>query len=292
MFRSTFRAAACVLVCSVAAPVAVVVTVVGAFLLIPLPATLPEAHAVQGSIVSHVLDKDGNEIAVFREFEQNLPVQPQDIPLVLKQAVIASEDRNFYHHGGVDMRGSARALMADIRNESFVQGGSTITQQYVKNAYTGKQRTLVRKMRELVLASQLDRRTPKDQILFKYLESIYLGEGAYGVGAASQTYFRHRVNTLSLSEAALLAGIIPAPSRYEPRGSPQAAESRREAVLAKMLQQRYINDQQYATAIQQRVTSAANAKPGVPLTGIFPAQQESTKYPYFVDYVRRYLIAR
>src|SRR5438552_6530793 len=91
MFRSTFRAAACVLVCSVAAPVAVVVTVVGAFLLIPLPATLPEAHAVQGSIVFYFKQKTAYEIAVFREFEQNLPVQPQDIPLVLKQAVIASE---------------------------------------------------------------------------------------------------------------------------------------------------------------------------------------------------------
>ncbi|TML43712.1 MAG: hypothetical protein E6G27_00960 [Actinobacteria bacterium] len=185
-----------------------------------------------------------------------------------------------------------RAFLADVRSSGFVQGGSTITQQYVKNAYTGKQRTLVRKVRELVLASQLDRRTPKDQILFKYLESIYLGEGAYGVGAASETYFRHPVNTLSLSEAALLAGIIPAPSIYEPRGNPQAAEARREVVLAKMLQQHSITDQQYATALQQRVVSAANAKPGVPLTAVFAPLQEPTKYPYFVDYVRRYLIAR
>jgi penicillin-binding protein 1A len=292
MVRSTIRAIACVLVCSVGAPVAVLTTVIAAFVLLPLPATLPEAKAVQGSIVSRVLDKDGNEIAVFREFEQNLPVQAQDIPLVLKQAVVASEDRNFYHHGGVDLRGSARALVADLRNSGFVQGGSTITQQYVKNAYTGKQRTLVRKVRELVLASQLDRRTPKDQILFKYLGSIYLGEGAYGVGAASATYFRHPVNNLSLSEAALLAGIIPAPSRYEPRGNPQAAESRRETVLGKMLQQHYINDQQYASALQQRIVSSANAKPGVPLTAVFPPLQEPTKYPYFVDYVRRYLIAR
>src|SRR5438132_880396 len=284
MFRSTFRALLCVVVCSVAAPIAVLVTVLAAFLFLPLPATLPEARAVQGSIVSHVLDKDGNEIAVFREFEQNLPVQPQDIPLVLKEAVVASEDRNFYHHGGVDLRGSARAFLADLRSSGFVQGGSTITQQYVKNAYTGKQRTLVRKVRELVLASQLDRRTPKDQILFKYLGSIYLGEGAYGVGAASETYFRHPVNTLSLSEAALLAGIIPAPSRYEPRGNPQGAEARRQVVLGKMLQQHYINDQQYASALQQHVVSAASAKPGVPLTAVFSPVQEPTKYPYFVDY--------
>ena len=288
ILRLIVRAVACLMVTTVLTPIAVAVTVLAAFLYLPLPATLPEPKPISGSLASTVLDKDGNPIATFREFEQNLPVSPTDIPLVLKEAVISSEDKNFYHHGGVDIRGTVRAIVADIRSGRAVQGGSTITQQYVKNAYTGKQRTIVRKIREAVLASQLDHQTSKNDILFKYLSSIYLGEGSYGVGAASENYFSKPVNQLTLSEAALLAGIIPAPSSYEPRNYPQLAEARRETVLGKMLAQGYINQQQYTDAMAQRVTE--QCKLFTPETCIFPPKQDPTKYPYFVDYVRRYLI--
>ena len=136
-------------------PIAAAVTIMAAFIFLPLPATLPNAKNTVASQISHVYDADGKEIAVFREFEQNIPVKPADIPDVMRQALIAAEDRQFYSHGGIDLRGTARALWADLRNRGAVQGGSTITQQYVKNAYVGKERTIIRKVREAILASQI-----------------------------------------------------------------------------------------------------------------------------------------
>src|SRR6476661_2152745 len=190
---------------AVLVPLGTVTTVLGAFLFLPLPATLPKPKPGVASSMSHVYDINGNEIAVFREFETSIPVKQEDIPEVLKQAVISVEDKRFYSHGGVDPQGTLRAMWADIRGAS-VQGGSTITQQYVKNAYTGHQRSIARKIREAILASQLDRQAPKDEILYRYLSTIYLGGGAYGVGAATQAYFRKPVTQLTLPEAALLAG--------------------------------------------------------------------------------------
>jgi penicillin-binding protein 1A len=190
------------------------------------------------------------------------------------------------------VRGSLRALWADFRNQRIVQGGSTITQQYVKNAYITKERTVVRKVREAILASQLDKQKSKEEILFLYLSTVYLGEGAYGVGAASETYFRKPVNQLTLSEAAMLAGLIPAPSRYEPRGNPGLAESKRKLVLEKMLQQGRITQQQYDEALPQQVWPASRGKPPGPVTVVHPPREVNTRFPYFVDYVRRYLAKR
>ena len=113
-------------IAAVLVPITAATTVVGSLIFLPLPATLPPAKPVLTSLPSVVLDSQGNQIATFREFEQQLPVKESDIPLVLKEAVIASEDRNFYHHGGVDPRGSLRALVADLRGNGYVQGGSTI----------------------------------------------------------------------------------------------------------------------------------------------------------------------
>ena len=290
--RRILRTFALFMLCATAVPIAVTTTVLATFLFAPLPATLPEEKPNVASQISHVLDANGKEIAVFREFEQNIPVKESDVPDVLKNAVVAAEDKRFYQHGGVDLKGSLRAFYADVRNKGVVQGGSTITQQYVKNAYTNKQRTIVRKVREAILASQLDRQLPKSQILFKYLSTIYLGDGAYGVGAASESYFRKPVNQLTLSESALLAGLIPAPSRFEPRGNPEVAEIRRMDVLNKMLAQRRITPEQYQDAAPRKVFLAATGAPSGPATVVFPPQQEATRYPYFVDYVRRYLIAK
>src|SRR5437588_11687530 len=154
VLRQIFRSVTLLATCAVGVPVVVTGTVLAGFLFLPLPASLPPPKSLAPSQASHVFDANGNEIAVFREFEQNIPVKKEDIPDVLKQAVISVEDKSFYKHGGVDLRGSLRALVADLRHEQTLQGGSTITQQYVKNAYTNKQRTLVRKVREAVLASQ------------------------------------------------------------------------------------------------------------------------------------------
>ena len=204
-------------------------------------------------IPTTVYDRNGNLIATFRQFDLSIPVKKADIPAVLKDAVVAVEDRDFYKHGGVDVRGSVRALVADIRNQKTVQGGSTITQQYVKNAYTGGARTLTRKVREAILASQIDRQTSKDEILYRYLSTIYLGDGSYGVGAAAENYFRKPVSQLTASEAAMLAGLIPAPSRWAPRENPETAEARREFVLDKMLQQGYLTPAEHDAAMAQKV---------------------------------------
>ena len=291
VLRFVFRSIAIFIVCSAAVPVTVAVIVLASFIFLPLPAKLPEAKPVEAGMVSRVYDQNGQEIGQFREFEQSIPVLPTDIPLHLKQAVIASEDRNFYQHGGVDVRGSMRALYTDIRGGSVAQGGSTITQQYVKNTYVGKERTLTRKVREAVVASQLDRQVDKDEILFKYLDTISLGEGAYGVGAASETYFRKPVSQLTLSEAATLAGMIPAPSRYSARDFPAAAENKRRIVLNNMLQEGYITQQQHDEAATQGIIVEAGPRPGpeVPHTFVYQAQSPPTAYPYFLDYVEKYL---
>src|SRR6516225_6644627 len=171
---------------AIGVPVAVVATVLAVLLFLPLPASIPQPKPVAVSAPTQVYDRYGNPIATFRAFDESIPVAESDIPTVLKEAVISVEDRNFYKHGGIDPRGSLRALVPAIRSKRADQGGSTITQQYVKLAFTGSKRTLFRKVREAILASQLERQSTKDEILFRYLSIIYLGAGSYGVGAAAE----------------------------------------------------------------------------------------------------------
>lgn len=273
-------------------PVAVLGTVLTSLIFLPLPVNLPRERSGVQSRISHVYDIEGNEIAVFREFDQNIAVKPEDLPITLKQAVISAEDKSFYKHSGIDLRGSFRALVTDIRGGQLEQGGSTITQQYVKNVYVGNERTITRKVKEAVLANRVDRKLSKDEILFRYLNTIYLGEGAYGVGAASETYFRKPVSELTLSESAMLAGIIPAPSLYEPRGNPSGANTRRLLVLKLMLREGYINQQQHDEAAAQTVWPVVRGKATGPVTLIQPPVKEFRKYPYYVDYVEKYLRAR
>ena len=284
------RITAILLAFAAAAPVVVVAAVMVAVATVPVPDKLPPAKPPGGSQTSRVFDVTGQEIGQFTEFEQNRPVEPEDIPEVLKKAVVAAEDKNFFSHDGIDFSATLRALIADLRGREVLQGGSTITQQYVKSAYTSGERTIARKVREGLLARQLSSKADKEEILFRYLSAIYLGEGAYGVGAASETYFRKPVSELTLSESALLAGLIPAPSRYEPRSNPGAAEVKRRLVLDRMLEEGFISGEEHADAIQQRIYLASSGPyTGVPVTNVYPARQAFTKYPYFVDYVRRYL---
>src|SRR5690606_36448739 len=129
----------------------------------------------------------------FREFELTVPIEPDDIPQVLKDAVVAAEDQHFWEHGGVDAEALVRAALENSREGEVVQGGSTITQQLVKNRYLSGERTLDRKLDELILAARLEREMTKEEILFEYLDTTYFGGGAYGVGAAAQTYFHKDV---------------------------------------------------------------------------------------------------
>ncbi len=292
MLRTFWRWFVVTVVCTIGVPVVAGVTIVGSLIFLPLPATLPTPKPGLISLPSTVYDAAGNVIGSFQQFDQNIPVKEGDIPQVLKNALVASEDKNFYHEGGVDPRGTVRAFIRDMQGRGYLQGGSTITQQYVALVYTGKQRTLSRKLKEAILASQLARQVPKDQILWKYLSNVYFGDGLYGVGAAAKGYFHLTdLHAMTIGQAALLVGLIPAPSRYEPRVNQILAESRRKTVLLKMYQQHYITlaQYQYWNVAQVYEAAAPPLPAGAPETLVYPPEQAPNKYPYFVDYVRRYL---
>ncbi len=181
-----------------------------------------------------------NAIATFSAEEDRTNVPIEELPAALTQAVLATEDRDFYDHGGVDPVGIARALYQDVRGVGTKQGGSTITQQYVKNAYLTSERSISRKIKEAVLAVKLERELEKDEILERYLNTIYFGRGAYGVGAASRAYFGKDVRQIGLPEAAYLAGLIRSPGSADAQDDPTEATRRRGTVLSAMRQEGYI----------------------------------------------------
>ena len=201
---------------------------------------------------------------------------------LMKHAIVDIEDKRFYQHRGVDLRGIARALWANVRRKKIVQGGSTITQQFVKNTCVTTKRTVGRKLKEAALAWQLEQHWSKDRILTAYLNTIYFGNGAYGVERAARTYFGHPAAELTLSEAALLAGIPADPARYDPVTNPRAARARRRLVLQSMLDQRDITHARY------RAAAAA------PLPRPEDVHQPDLQgpAPYFGNYVKQQLIAQ
>ena len=285
------RAIAAFAIVSVITPIFCVAVVLAALIFLPLPATLPTPKPILESDVTHVVDEAGNEIAVFKHYETYTRVNPADIPQVLKDAVVSAEDKHFYDHSGVDVGATLRALWDDLRNQKTVQGGSTITQQYVKNAFTTGERTIARKVREAILAGQVERAETKDQILTEYLDTIYFGEGAYGVVAAAQTYFRTPVAQLSPSQAALLAAVIPAPSVYSPRVNAVLADQRRVQVLDEMLQQGKIDQPTHDLSVAQHVWLSWTGDAPGPATLVFPPQEQQSSQPWFTQYVKDWLEA-
>jgi penicillin-binding protein 1A len=248
---------------------------------VPLPHDAPLA---QTTILT---DASGAQLAVLHGDENRLPVKLNQVPKVLQDAVVAAEDRKFYSHSGVDPLGVLRATWADLRHGSKVQGGSSITQQYVKNTYVGRERTFIRKVKEAVIATKLERKYDKSQILERYLNTIYFGRGAYGVQAAAHAYFDKDVRELGLPEAALLAGLIRGPEEADPARSAQSADvarERRTSVLQAMVAT-------HAITPTQRIEAEA-----VPLETRRSQRKEATvadaKYgtQFFADYVRRQLV--
>jgi penicillin-binding protein 1A len=282
IFSSLFLA----IVALVGAPAAFAVTVLAGLIFLPLPATIPIPKSNPAILPSVLYDRYGHQIAVLQQYDRNVPFNEADVPQVLKEAVVADEDRNFYHHGGVDLRGTLRAAYDDIRHSGPLQGGSTITQQYVKLAFTNQQRTLVRKVREAILASQLDRQASKNEILYRYLTVVYFGDGNTGAGAAAESYYHVPVAALNASQAATLAGLIPAPSARAPRENLADAETARKLVLAAMHQQGYLTLAQYHTALAEKLVlvPAGGAAPAG-RTAIYPLEAAPTAYPDFVSYV-------
>jgi penicillin-binding protein 1A len=228
----------------------------------------------------YIYSADGKILAVLRGDEARIILEPDDIAPIMKQAIVAVEDRRYYEHRGVDLRGILRAAWADIRNKDFVQGASTITQQFVKNTYIKPERTLSRKVKEAALAWQLERSWSKDRILTAYLNTIYFGNAAYGIGMAARVYFQKHASELTLPEAALLAGIAANPTAYDPIANPTRAKSRRDTVLALMFGQGLITRQQFEAAREAPLPSPDQV--GLPGTR-GPAQ-------YFAEYVKAQLI--
>jgi penicillin-binding protein 1A len=246
----------------------------------------PFTQATKQQVDGYVYARDGKTIlAVLRGSQSRVLVPSGQISPWIKQAVVAIEDRRFYEHRGVDFRGMARALWADIRHRSTLQGGSTITQQFVKNELVGTEKSVTRKLKEAVLAHELEsgaHHWTKDRILTAYLNTIYFANGAYGVERAARTYFGHGARKLTLPQAALLAGIPEDPSRYDPVAHPEAARARRAMVLRQMLQQEIITRRQFAKAER-----APMPKPqDVHLSGVVG------QAPYFGEYVKAQLISR
>lgn len=210
---------------------------------------------------TYLYDRNGRLITTLHAEVNRTEVPLKAISPNLQHAVISVEDKDFYKHGGVDPKALLRAAIADVQSGQIVQGGSTITQQYVKLVFTGSERTLSRKLKEAILAEKLDRMFTKDQILEKYLNLVYFGHGAYGAEAAAETFFGHHAADLSVVQAALLAGMIQAPADYDPSLHKERAKQRRDVVLQRMGQQGYITpdkaDQLMAKPVKIRKSSRA-----------------------------------
>jgi penicillin-binding protein 1A len=177
-------------------------------------------------------------------------VSVENLPPSLPAAVLAVEDRRFYSHRGLDLRGFVRAMLANIRAGAIVQGGSTITQQVAKNLFLTPERTIGRKIREAILAVWLEQKFTKDQILTLYLNRVYLGAGTYGVEAAARTYFDRSVRDITLYQSAMIAGLMKAPSRYNPATDRAAARARTQIVLQAMVNAGYLTADEASTAEQ------------------------------------------
>jgi penicillin-binding protein 1A len=243
---------------------------------------------------SVVLDSQGNPIGTLTSDQNKILLSSGQISANVKNAVVAIEDSRFYEHNGVDFQGIGRALIQDVLSRSAQQGGSTITEQFVKNALEAQgSRTIFQKFREAALAYRLERHWTKDKILTEYLNTIYFGEGAYGIESAARTYFGWNhpgcgtqtepcAQVLLPEEAAMLAGIISSPSAYDPKAFPDAALERRNLVLEKMRDQGYISDDQYAESVHTALPADDD---------IVPPRIDS-EAPYFTTWLRQQLVDR
>ncbi len=239
---------------------------------------LPEISLLEKyrpSATSRVFADDGELIAEFY-LEKRYPVSIERVPKHVINAFLDVEDPRFYSHSGIDLFGVARAMLHNIMAGRIEQGGSTITQQLAKILFLKPERTYSRKLKEALLALQIEKRYSKQEILAIYMNQVYLGSGAYGVEAASRLYFGKSVDGLTLAEAAMLAGLPQAPSRYSPLTNPEAALSRRRHSLKRMLAEGHITEAQMEESIGDPIL-----KEDIPV--------EATRAPYLVEYIRQNL---
>jgi penicillin-binding protein 1A len=243
-----------------------------------LPRSLPPVTAlenfepVQGS---RIFD-DTDELITEFHVERRIFVPLTQIPKALREAIIATEDARFYSHFGVDPMGIARAVYQNFRHGRIVEGGSTITQQLAKVLFLTPDKSLDRKLKEAVLAVELERRYPKDRLLEMYLNQIYFGHGAFGVEAASRTFFGKSVKDLSIAESALLAGLPKAPTTYSPFEHPEAAKRRRAIVLARMVDVNVMKDAEAKTLAASKLE-------------LVPPERRRTTGQHYLEYVQQLL---
>jgi penicillin-binding protein 1A len=254
-------------------------------LLTAVAAKVPELdpakqHDTQAN--TYVYASNGTTVlAILRGSQARIVVPSAKISPWVKHSIVAIEDKRFYEHHGVDLRGMGRAVWADITHSGAVQGGSTITQQFVKNAYLTSQKTIGRKLVEAALAWQLERKWTKDQILTAYLNTVYFGNQAYGVEQACRIYFGHSAAHMQPAEAALLAGIPADPSLYDPVAHPAASKARRNLVLLQMYQQHYLTYGQYHSSLRFPMPNPHHVR--------LPSSV-GISAPYFSNYVRDQLV--
>ncbi len=261
-----------------------------------LPAELLDPPLPERSIVKAA---DGSTFATLYFNQYRVVVPLEQIPVVMQQAIIAIEDERFYQHHGVDLRGLARALVKNTQEGEVTQGGSTLTQQYVKNVLIGQavdsegvkratERSTARKVREARYAIALEQKYTKRQILEKYLNIAYFGQGVYGVGTATNYYFNRDIRRseadkgLTLPQAALLAGMVKNPTLYDPMKNPKTSEKRRNLVLKQMLVNNFITQQEHDEAVATPVSTAKNQRPANTC--------DLTTAPWFCDYLRESLL--
>lgn len=253
-----------------------VLALTGVALLFSVLSDLPDIGDVKSVVknqTSYIYAADGTPIT--RLYQENRTIVPlKQISPNLQKAVIAVEDQRFYDHRGVDFIRIIGALIKDIRSGEAAQGGSTITQQYVKNAYFSPEKTITRKLREAFLAMELERNYTKEEILEKYLNTIYFGNRSYGIEAASQSYFGIPASKLNVEQSALLAGLIKAPEAYNPYKNPSAAQNRRNIALNLMAEEGYITKAQ-----------AETIKPK-PLAVITSQQSYQGIAPYYAEWIK------
>ena len=261
----------------------IVVLVIGATLagmlalkiyLVSLP-SIRNLNSLKPNIVTTFCASDGEVIKTFAAYTYS-NVSLNEVPKQLVQAIIATEDKNFYKHKGYDLVGLARSMVANVLAGHVVQGASTITQQLSRILFLSNEKTFTRKIKELQVAAQIEKTISKDKILEMYLNNVYLGSGAYGVKGAAKIYFNKNLSQLSLPEMALIAGLPQAPSVYSPYNNIDLAKKRRNQVLLRMYKMRYIDKKTYEQAKEAPIKLST-----------MPIMYATNKAPYFCDYVMK-----
>ncbi|AWN75748.1 TPA: penicillin-binding protein 1A [Legionella anisa] len=256
-----------------------VLIVAGSLFYLYLESQLPNVDSlktVQLQVPLQIFSKEGLLIQEYGE-KKRIPVTYDEIPPMLIHALIATEDQRFFEHPGVDVLGLGRAAVRMVKTGTKSQGGSTITMQVARNFFLSRKKTFLRKFNEIMLAIKIDRELSKEKILELYLNRIYLGNRAYGVGAAAMVYFGKPLKELNLAELAMIAGLPQAPSTQNPIANPLAAKKRRDHVLERLLEEHYINEEQYQNAINQPITAKYH---GTPI---------EVKAPYVAEMIRQSL---